>query len=454
MRGKTDTIEADKDVDIKKLLGLMNNILEDKKGFALEDEFENVEIAEAWNAVLNKLIKNDHSIVMDLNDAMGLVTKAEYVENMIKSVEKQNQSLAVMFANGKELSTSINDVTVTIQEISAFSNDVYDKSLNGVNTIKESMDFVKKAFDDIVNVTSKVNGFKDKTQAITQIIHIVKAIAKQINLLALNAAIEAARAGENGKGFAVVAGEVKKLAEHTSVSTLEIEKNIGELQSEIDSIVRSINATAKQLDAGKQVIKNSSDAIVEINELMSEINYNITQIAATTEEQTAATDNFMREVDEINLEAQSITNHCNGTGELLYKMSRLVDAVRGRAARATPTLSGSQVLELYKTDHIVYAWRINNMMLGYAELELKSMNDPKSCKFGKWYNSTVNDRFRNNRTFIEIGEQHVNLHKFGAETIIAYQKDDKIKAEKSYKEMVNYLNKMLQGFDVLNKMVI
>jgi methyl-accepting chemotaxis protein len=162
----------------------------------------------------------------------------------------------------------------------------------------------------------------------------------------------------------------------------------------------------------------------------------------------------MREVDELNVQAQNITNYCNGTGELIYNMSRLVDAVRGRVARATSTLSSSQVLEMFKTDHIVYAWRINNMMLGYAQLELKSMSDPKSCKFGKWYDSAENDPFRNNMTFIEIGEHHADLHKFGAQTIIAYQNNDRVKAEKHYKEMVNHLNKMLQAFSTLNKVFV
>ena len=82
-----------------------------------------------------------------------------------------------------------------------------------------------------------MKSFKERTAAITQIVDIVKGVAEQTNLLSLNAAIEAARAGESGRGFAVVADEVRKLAVHTQNSLRDIQKNIEELQKDIDGFV-------------------------------------------------------------------------------------------------------------------------------------------------------------------------------------------------------------------------
>ncbi len=127
---------------------------------------------------------------------------------------------------------------------------------------------------------------------INGVVGLIESIAGKTNLLALNATIEAARAGESGKGFAVVANEVKALARQTSDATREIRTRLDEMRTATDTTVNDIS---------------------QIFHVIREVDSVNQEIAQAAEEQSLATGDISRCVQETTNAADSVTMIVTGT---------------------------------------------------------------------------------------------------------------------------------------------
>jgi methyl-accepting chemotaxis protein len=280
--GKTVKYESSEYIPKEILIKAFSNVIEGKTIKLNTEDIACKEVVDKFNEMINILCDSRRKDILEVNDILRTVTRMDSVRDMIKSVDTQTEALHSMSSSSEELTASIEDVSNMSQRVSQNSNDAKLITETGVKNITDSIGFVRKSFEDIEIIDKQMQGVKEKTNTINQIIDIVKGIADQTNLLALNAAIEAARAGEQGRGFAVVAGEVKKLAENTKNSVLNIQKNVLDLQNDIDLSVNKINQTSKQLESGKQLVDNAFESINLIDNSIDTVNETIIQVAANT----------------------------------------------------------------------------------------------------------------------------------------------------------------------------
>lgn len=119
-----------------------------------------------------------------------------------------------------------------------------------------------------------------RSAEIGRILAVIDEVADQTSLLALNAAILAAQAGEHGHGFGVVAGEIKSLANRTTLSTREIAELIGGVLAEVrtsgvlaEQGIRAVDAGMGQVQGVSRVFQRihasalaSTEKALEINE--------------------------------------------------------------------------------------------------------------------------------------------------------------------------------------------
>jgi methyl-accepting chemotaxis protein len=356
-----------------------------------------------------------------------------------------------MAASSQEMSASVEEVAGLAQKVSSSAVEANNIVEIGVKNVSEAFDFVKKSFDGIKDIDNQMKGVMERTHTINKIIDIVKGIAEQTNLLALNAAIEAARAGEQGRGFAVVAEEVKKLAEHTKNATADVQNNISSLQSDIDASVKKINIVSDSLDSGKQLVDDALNSISSIGNAVEVVSDKTTQIAANAEEQSAVTGAITQEIGDTATTADILYEECNDIGKSIFNLSKEIDVLRVKAIKDKSCLTEKEFLDVYKVDHLLWRWKIYNMILGYEKADINTAGDYKNCRLGKWYYGGDCENLKKYKAYSDMEKPHIELHNLAKEAIAAYEKGDTKSAEKALVGMDNCSSEVVKCLESLKK---
>jgi methyl-accepting chemotaxis protein len=204
-----------------------------------------------------------------------------------------------MAAAVEELSVSIDHVGENAREAQGTAQRSGEQSRAGgqiVHAAADEMRVVAEAVNTSAGTIGELEGYSSE---ISTVVGVIKDIADQTNLLALNAAIEAARAGEQGRGFAVVADEVRKLAERTTQSTLQIGATIEKVQSGARQAVAAMEAGVQRVGEGVHTAQQAGDSIVDIQASARRVMDVVQDIVQSLKEQSTAAQDIAKGVERI-----------------------------------------------------------------------------------------------------------------------------------------------------------
>jgi len=439
---------ADAENDIKMIIELMQNSVKKNYARAEGSKFANAGLAEAFNAFFDKFIMDNNAHAMDTNAAMDIIGNVESVKLMLETVSEQKEVVLAANESVDALIESVNTNGAAIREINSFVDIAVDKSRDSIKDINDSMGFVDASFGKVAQINSQIMAVYEHVGKITEIIAAVKNISRQINILSINASIEAARAGEAGRGFGVVAEEVRRLAGVTDVSAERINEQVEILQRDITNITNTVANTTKDLNQSKEMVGQTVLEIGSIFDSMRQINTQMATVFEANEKENQIINNFISDVKQISIYANDLFAYCNKTGEDMYKISRAVDRVRGRIARDQANLPASDWLKIFATDHLIVTWRLYNFMAGFEKIEIRHVNNFKTCKLGLWFTENQ-PRLGNNPDFAQMGELHKALHERAADCFTAFSKGDAQKATSYFNECNTILSKLIATLEKL-----
>lgn len=262
----------------------------------------------------NEMSFSTHSLLDEINGVAETVsTQSEELTQSANEVKAGTAQIAITMEdiatgteslanNASSMSSAMESFVVKVMDanengtyIQQSSNSVLEMTNQGSELMASSTKQMAVIDQIVHDAVVKVEGLDKHTQQISELVSVIQDIAGQTNLLALNAAIEAARAGEQGKGFAVVADEVRKLAEQSSASVLNITDIVDRIQSESSLVRDSLQDGYKEVEEGTSQIEITGEtfgkislAVTEMVDRIRIISDNLTDIAANSQEMSAS----------------------------------------------------------------------------------------------------------------------------------------------------------------------
>lgn len=273
------------------------------------------------------------AVVSRLDFSTDQLTETAHTSNDVAqqsndSIQKQQRTVTEIATAINEMSIAVRNVAQSSQEVALSTQEADSNTRKGQKTANTTIHAIQDLTQNINSATAVINRLKDESDAISNVLDVIRSIAEQTNLLALNAAIEAARAGEQGRGFAVVADEVRTLSQRTQESIVEIEAMIMRVQSSVREATATMNESSSKADKCNEQSTSIFEFLTTITESIGNISDMTIQIASAAEEQSNASEQIKHSVNTLSEQAGQSSVNADQNGQISQELTGLAKQLK------------------------------------------------------------------------------------------------------------------------------
>ncbi|MBT2679750.1 hypothetical protein J7E38_12115 [Bacillus sp. ISL-35] len=260
----------------------------------------------------------------------GSQVQTEQINQISENAEMTKQRMDEM----SEMSVLLSDNTLQAAKATESGSGKISELQGDMKELAASISELSQTFSMLTKKIEETNGF----------IVNIRNITDQTNLLALNASIEAARAGEAGKGFSVVANEIRKLAEMTKETAIQITENLTSVNETNSAALEKMNDSSEKLAESRTAVEEVSGFFADVSctlqvltnqfsqfELMvgdvqnqtGDVEASTRELAAIIEQATAGLEEMNATIETLNDDNQTIAAYVSQTAAAAEKIEKL-----------------------------------------------------------------------------------------------------------------------------------
>lgn len=381
-----------------------------------------------------------HEIIDMMNYMMQLDTSRPLMDAMV-NMSKESESVSTA---ANQMSVSIQEMAGYVAKVSTRTDEGVHAAMAGRRVVHEAMSANEQVGHMYDHVVEHANELSHRIETTKDILKLIQDITNQTNLLALNASIEAARAGEFGAGFSVVASEIRKLAEDTKQQASKISEAMEELQLVSANVIQKMKETSAFVEQSMLATKAADVELDTIVSGVQEMSDAISSIASMSEEQSGS----ITEIAQHNTTIKNLSQHSEQMAEqatkAMWDLGARLERYRQMFFASNIHLNEKDILEVMKTDHLLWRWRVYNMLLGIESIDHHVAASYQTCRLGKWFYGEASAEVRTLAAYEQLEEPHIAVHQYALEAAQRYEAGDIAGSHEAFVKLEEASHKVIE----------